>query len=150
MPVSSLHLSKKSFMFYFERKPIPELLPPICLVISLSNEAKWKSTTMNQEEQSVSEGLFLPASVGLFATSSCCWGLVTTMEVKGVTKLYRRDRSKAWASRAFWSSSWAEILKSVLMMKQKCIETMNKSSSEYVLAVPPQIFIIEGSVVLWG
>lgn len=60
-----------------------------------------------------SGGLFLPASVGLFASSSCCQGLVTTMEVRGVTKLYCRDRSKAWASRAFWSSSWAEILKCV-------------------------------------
>lgn len=62
----------------------------------------------------------LPASVGLFTSSVCCWpaGLVTTMEVRGVTKLYRRDSSKACASRVFWSSSCAEILKSVLIMKK--------------------------------
>lgn len=42
--------------------------------------------------------------------SSLSSGLVTTMEVSGVTKWYLRDRSRAWAVRFSFSSPWAFLL----------------------------------------
>lgn len=56
--------------------------------------------------------LCLP-SPGLLATAvwfSLSSGLVTTMEVSGVTKWYLRDSSKAWAVRFSFSSPWAFLL----------------------------------------
>lgn len=42
--------------------------------------------------------------------SSLSSGLVTTMEVSGVTKWYLRDRSRAWAVRFSFSSPLAFLL----------------------------------------
>ena len=59
-----------------------------------------------------SHRLCLP-SPGLLATAvwfSLSSGLVTTMEVSGVTKWYLRDSSKAWAVRFSFSSPWAFLL----------------------------------------
>lgn len=42
--------------------------------------------------------------------SSLSSGLVTTMEVSGVTKWYLRDSSRAWAVRFSFSSPWAFLL----------------------------------------
>ena len=56
--------------------------------------------------------LCLP-SPGLLAMAvwfSLSSGLVTTMEVSGVTKWYLRDSSKAWAVRISFSSPWAFLL----------------------------------------